>query len=317
MRLLNGFIIIAALAGCSKAEEKPEQEPIEEPYTTEHAAGVERVESKFLDRGFVVSVNQDGTLHAQGDSLLFTSLFVASVRCDQALFSEQALQRMILVGGGQVRRHPDINAATIDGVIGLFRAASRRYKLGCAGAWPEVIAAFKAYTDANHGAFNERSASGLDAFDYALRALVDRFSGGTDGDFDNGARDAFADAMANWAVAVQVGYEAWKAGAGLEDPPSAYRVHLALQGLETLEDLGIGVPGFARDKFCAATKYMEMPTVNHWCGRNHIREWLPTFRYNEWEFRHQRAGRWETPDGQGRERPGVDYLAGIAQGFVL
>ena len=314
-RLAIGFIVIAA---CSKAEDRPEPLPASLDVVALHDEAMSRVNREFLDWNYVVSRKPGGEAHHKGDSLLWTSLLVASSTCGESREIEQTLQRSILIGNGQLRRHYEIDDASIDGAIGLFRAVAKRIKLGCGSAtsWIEPLEALRDYAAANQGRLNEHSSAGLDAFDYVLRALLDRLAGGSSPDFDGDRRDVLSELMASWSLGVEAAYNLYRSGIG-KAPPAAYRVHLALLTLETLDDLGIAVPSTARNRFCYASSKMDLPTSDHWCGRRHISDWIPSFKYDEWEFRHQRAARWETPDGNGLRTPAIDLLYGIAQGYIL
>lgn len=315
MKKLALVLVIIASIACKPAKEKPEKIPLSPDMAQMRADVVARL-PQFIDWNYVVSRNADGSAQHQGDSLLWTSLLIASARCDEFKDVESTLQRSMLLGGGQLRRHYAINDASVDGAIGLFRAVAHRIKLGCPGSWKEPLSELKAYADANHGAINENSSAGLDAHEYVLRALLDRLSGGSDPDFDGSVRDVLTEAMASWAQSVQLAYNLWKRGI-TKAPKAAYRAHLALLTFEALDDLGIAIPSGSRNKFCAATKSFDMPTVDHWCGLRPITEWIPDFRYNEFEYRHQRAALWETPDGNGIQTPAIDLLYAIAQGTTL
>lgn len=321
MLIRNGFIIIAlALAGCGKEKAEDKIEPIDPAppeVVNDHAETSERLEAKFLDRGWVVSIRPDGHFGHQGDSLIFSGLYIAASKCDGALLTEQTLQRSIAINGGQIRRHADIDDASLDGLVGLLRGVARRYKLGCAtfDAWKEPLEALKTYADGHNGAFNHNSASGLDAHSYLLDLLLDRLAGGNSPDYRADRRDFLSGVMGAWPDAIRIGYVL--ARQSQKDPPAAFRVNLALQTLEALEDLGVPVKDSARNQFCTATKDFDMPTSDHWCGRKSILSWLAGFEYNVWEYRHQRAALWETPDGNGYETPAVDKLEGLRDGYKL
>jgi hypothetical protein len=317
MRLL----IILALAACSKEPAKEEIDPLPVPpdYAALHDAAYTRLTSDFLDQNEVVSRKPDGSAAHQGDSLLFSGLLIASVKCDQALETEQTLQRAIMSHGGQLWRHWSIDDASVDGAIGLFRGIAERYARGCQSFknWKPALEALKAYADANNGAINHNSSAGLDTFAYVLDLLLDRLAGGVSPDFGSDRRAFLAQLMGSWVSAVHAGYKLWKAGVSNE-PPAAYRVHLALLTLETLGKLGVHVQAKARDSFCHNSQGFDMPTTDHYCGRKPIGDWVSGFQYDIWEFRHQRSGLWESdPDGNGYRTPAVDLLYGIAQGYEL
>lgn len=315
--ILMAIILIAASA-CKKAPDKFEDELASPDIAALHLQAVARVETQFLDQGWVVSLSPDGNARHQGDSLIWSGLYLSAVTCDQAALTESTLQKAILDHHGELWRHWSIDDASIDGAIGMFRGIAERLKRKCpnVGEWIFPLDALDTYAKAHNGSINHNSSAGLDAFGFILDVLLDRVSASPVGDYDPRRRDVLVQAVAGWAQAVRIGYDFWKAGVQ-KDPPAAFRVHLGLQVLETLEALNIEIPPNARDKFCQATDGMDLPTTDHWCGRAHIRDWINVFKYDEWEYRHQRAGAWEQPDGNGLRTPGIDLLKGIAQGFKI
>lgn len=89
---------------------------------------------------------------------------------------------------------------------------------------------------------------------------------------------------------------------------SAYRVHLAFLMIMVCELLGDPVSDKCRDLMRLATTGMDIPLIDWWVGRRDAKTWLETFKYDEWEYRHQRGG-YEGADGRpGLRTPGLDFL---------
>ncbi len=149
----------------------------------------------------------------------------------------------------------------------------------------------QAYRDEHDGLLNAKA-------DTRLHAGFDRLPRVAAGSTGENVSSLLAQVVA-WAAAVNASHAA------------AFRINLGLLIIETLEDAGYAIPGLYRDGFCQATRGVDIPTVDHWCGRGGLPEFVRDFKYNEWEYRHQRSGSWESPDGGGIETPALDFLVGV------
>lgn len=80
---------------------------------------------------------------------------------------------------------------------------------------------------------------------------------------------------------------------------------MTLQGLEYLS---YPIDGAS---FCDAAKGARIADLEHWCGREGLGEFIQAFKFDEWEYRFQRAT-WETPDGKHNlYTPGLDLIRAI------
>lgn len=246
----------------------------------------------FLDKGFVVS-KQDGTSQHQGDSLLFSGLALYALDCTSGQPIADAFMKMLKDLDGGVYRHPDLpeKEPSLDGLLGMYRGIIKR--IGCDGVepWAAVMK--------NHTA---RMAASLPA-EFNLVADTLAYKLGLSGIPDQRRAKNLALEVATWAFLVKTSKTA------------CYRVHLGLLSLQALDDMGMGVGDESRGHFAESTKGLGMPTTDHFSGRDGLKEWLENFQYNEWQFRHQRCGLWEIPDGASMDHPAVDYLVGYADLF--
>lgn len=252
--------------------------------------------SGFLDRGFVVSHGGGSDIH-QGDALIFTGLALYSLDCATgALSLTGPLQNMIGELNGGLYRHPDIkDQISMDGALGLYLGIAKRVTVcGDGEQWRHFIQIHKAFVDLNGGRLNPTADTKMPLdFGYLLDKLA--------GDGPSATQQAQLEAeIVYWAEAVAHAHAA------------CYRVHLGLTAFQIIEQLGGTVSQAARDNYCAVTKDLQLPTVDHWCGRGGLKEYLDAFRYDTWQYRHQRCPAWEGPDGAGDSHPAVDYLKGWA-----
>lgn len=238
----------------------------------------------FLDgTGFVVTRHPGGQEKNQGDSLFFTGLLTASLDCGRGAAPAQALEDMPpefwrhrILAGKQV---------SLDGALAAYLAiAYRIVKCGEKARWAPFLAEHKRI-------------GGPDVpplFDYVRDRL---FQEAGVGDAPNDNRAALEQEVALWAFAV------------VASKSACYRINLGLMAFETLELLGDHVGG---GNFCAYTKKAGLPTVEQWCGRDGLKDYLDTYQVNQWAYRHQRCSGWESEDGGGDdgkdEQPGIDYL---------
>ncbi len=67
----------------------------------------------------------------------------------------------------------------------------------------------------------------------------------------------------------------------------------------------------------APRRGVDIPLIDHKCGRGDLKGWIDAFKFNEWEYRHQRSGKWEQPDGDGDETPGLDLITAIRAAYDI
>lgn len=245
---------------------------------------------KFLDKGFVVSLNGDQKIH-QGDSLLFSGLALYALDKQSGQPIADAFAKMMEERDGGTYRHPDMpdRETSLDGLLGLYRGIAKRINL-CdeKPLWAKVMK--------NHRA---RMAASLPAeFNLVADALAFRLGLADSPDIRRISNLALE--VSTWATLVKRGRR------------SCYRIHLGLLALQGMEDLGFPVSPDDKAKFADATSGTKMPTVDEFCGRPAIEAFLKDFTYNKWQYQHQRNPVWEAPDGYGQDHPAIDYLVGYA-----
>lgn len=321
---MNKVACLLILTGCGKMSSKHPADPQEDatdPIVQEFDEASARLDSGFLADGWVVSRDSNKAPQHAGDSLLWTGLWIGAAKCDQAQESETALQEMIRKHDGGLTRYRDDQPefqeykggreVTFDGAIGLYVGVAQRVTRcpETIPSWLDVMTIHKEFLDAHHGRLNANVDAGVPpGFDLVFDLLMARLSGDSD------------PSDVHKRIGVLMG-EASSLGASANASHSpAYRVHLALIAIQALETMGQLIPESYRSGplgFCAMTRGINMPTLDHWCGRSDVKDWIAQFKYDEWEFRHQRSGSWEKPDGQGFETPGLDLLVGIRQGYAF
>lgn len=285
------------LFGCSKAVEKPEPVDPREAEAALFDEAVNRLEA-MSDGGWVVSRNAENGPEHTGDSLIWTGMAMGDLDCTRGVAQQEALVTMVRETGGKMYRHPSLkDQVSMDGAIGLYYGIARR-EHRCGAYWAAVLEATPEFWE------NPLHVDGTEMpaeFTY-VRDLLG-FKLGFLPEPAVSRKGALEAEIAAWTLAVA----ATKA--------ACYRVHLSLLGLQTIESLGGTISGNGRNAFCSLTKAMDLPTVDHWCGRPTA--FLAQFQYNAWEMRHQRCGAWETPDGGGLATPALDLITYLRSAFTI
>lgn len=300
--------LLTALLGC-KAHDKidplPRDETAEENYYGAYTRLLE-----FREGGWIVSRRPDGRPQHVGDSLLWTGLAMAAVPCDAGDELERHLIEVIhRLDGGLVRYEPlgeyaGGREASLDGALGLYRGAAERIvACGRGEAWGEALRTHLSFLERSGGRLHLGTTATLELFS-ALPEVVCHRSGDSRC-HDTGIRNrrAMERAVGAWAWAVNAAKAA------------AFRVHLGWLVLTTLERTGHDINPDNRNAYCAATRGMGIAIVDHWCGRDGLKAWLDAFEFDRWEYAFQRAPAWESPDGDGDETPGLDYVLAIKEAY--
>lgn len=305
-------LLVLAAALCLTACKSCDDESIDpvDPDEATHARyheAVERLSSSFMENGWVVSREADGTPQHTGDSLIWTGLWLAAAPCTAGIDSARMLQATILdLGGALVRFQPlpekyVDNQASLDGALGLYRGIAHRItECEEIEPWVEVVHRHKQYL-ADHGGLVNVDSQGrlVGEFRYLVDLLAWRLGLGDEP--DQTSPDRLMATVTGWAALVNATQEA------------AFRVHLGYQALKTAETLGEGINWYG---FCGATSGMGMALVDHQCGRADLKTWIDGFEYNTWEYQLQRA-KWEDPDGKGLATPGLDLLVAMKTAYNL
>lgn len=307
---MQRFIALAlALAACQKPDPKPEPLPPDEAARVLYASTVDRLFANHLEGGWVVTRRPDGSPEHMGDSLLWTGLAMYAVPCDRGAELEAHLVEVITRNAGALVRYEPLGEyaggreASLDGALGLYRGIVHRITACGSAAWQEPMALHFASMEAHGGRLNPSSSATLEVFYGLAQELAYRLGAAGADPIGLSDRRNMERAVVAWAWAVQASHAA------------AFRVHLGWLILEMLEALA-DVSDANRAGYCAATTGMDIPVVDHYCGRGDLAGWVSGFQFDAWEYRHQRAG-WESADGDGDQTPALDLLVGLKEAYSL
>ncbi len=307
-KLLFAMIALSSLC-CKKAKDPI---PLSSPTAEDRAgyqAAVNHVISRHVFGNFgVVSLKTDGSPEHAGEALIWGGTALWALPCAAGQGISDGLRAMILdQGGAMIRVDPlgeydDGRQITLDGALGAFLGIARRVAdCGEMVDWREPLRAILAFQEANGDRMHPGSENRLIGEFTAVRDMIAYNVGLADRPTDQRFRE-LEQTVGGWATAVEIAHET-KIGSD-----ACYRVNLGLTAYLSDEAGGQPVSQLGRDQFCAATRSMDIPTIDNFCGRKPIVEYLASYEPNAWEFRHQRCGKWEQPDGDGNESPGVDKL---------
>jgi hypothetical protein len=300
-------ILTACLVfSCGSPQEKPDRLTPDEFLSAKHSEARTRL-NNFLDPDpWVVSVYDNGRIEHTGDSLIWTGILLASLPCDpEAEALTLSLQQTLWQSMGEIYRHPTLpDKISLDGAIGLYRGISSQVHR-CTWAkdlWREWVLSHRNFLALNDSKLNKASEVRLEnGFEILLSALLYSLGEGS----RPSSTDSFAAKMTAWAAAVRF------------SKPSCFRLHLGYQSLRILDDTGVGISPRQRAIWCEQAAGNDVPLIDHYCGRKDIRPWIEAFSYNTWEYRHQRCGDWEKPDGKtGLETPGIDLMHAIVEAYT-
>ena len=305
--ILNFFLILASFTviSCSKEDEEEPTEPatdIREIYDDT----AKRAVSEFLDHSRIVSRDKNGQPSNVGDSLIFSGLALYGLPCDLGTPIEaQIISEIGSLKGGLMRHPLEPNEASLDGALGLyFGIADRISRCGSSAVWKPAIDLHMAFVDGNHQRLNPKSDSVLTKeFDYVLHLLGNKL--GLRSKPTDDVKLLMGLESAEWARACMVAKK------------SCFRIHLGLLALKTVEMLGENIPKSVKWDFCDVTRESQMPTVDHWCERGDLKKWIDDFKFDVWEYRHQRCGYFETPDANGNRTPAIDYLVAVRTAYEV
>lgn len=307
MRLFIFFYVVFSIAACAKAKDPIELVPPTPDDRVSYHAASEHLLNGHVYGGFgVVSLKPDGSPEHLGEALIWGGTALWVLGCDEGAALSAALARMVLDHEGAMIRvdplgeYDDGRQVTLDGVLGAFLGIARRVMdCGEKELWRAPLSAMTAFQQANDDRLHpDTPAKGMFAEFKYLRDLARWKAGGGGEPADNRQGD-LEKMVGGWAFAVQVARKA------------CYPVNLGLTSLLTIETLGESVSGAGRDQFCANTTGMDIPSVDHYCGRKPISDYLDDYQVDEYEYRFQRCGTWESPDGDGNTSPQLDRLVGL------
>lgn len=282
------LILIATLAACGKPEPLPE-----------HESRFDELQERLLDMsegGWVVSRQQNGDRHGEGDSLIWTGMHWATMPCD---YDSPLLTAF---PDGILYRHPTMmDKVSLDGLLGFYYGiASQLERCGLSRKLIEAFEPHYQYNKRHNGVINPKEPRhGILSLEFTyLRDLIAHRLGIISKLPDN--QHEFETMIHLWSYGILIKQAA------------CFRLHLGYLSIRTAERLG-GLSSWGKAEFCSAQSGADLPLLDHWCGHKNIVHWLEAFELNKWEYRHQRCPAWESPDGQGYERPGLDYLIGYIE----
>lgn len=307
------FILFSFILACSKkVKDIPPEDPLPEHILLYNEAS-QRLVARFIENGWVVSRNAEGGPEHVGEGLIWAGVALSTLSCEQGTALEDHLIKMIYDQGGALVRYEPLGEyeggreVTLDGALGLYLGVAYRIA-HCAESklkWQVPIAFHFKFLEANdyHLHLNVGAKLGrpfdylLDLLRYRLRLLdrmpdVHRFS------------------------LLEAALVAWSKGV-TATKSACYRINLAWIALQTALELGVEQGETGKAAFCRATKNADIPIIDHYCGRTDIKSYIANFKYDEWEYRHQRCGGWESPDGQGLETPALDLLVALKMAYNL
>jgi hypothetical protein len=302
------FLLFCALfLSCSSPKQADKEAP-DAIIRGKYLEAIARLKRNHLENGWVVSRTIEGEPEHQGEGLLWSGLWLAAAPCGEASETSLVLRDMVMRHkGGLVRIEPlgeyeGGREVTLDGALGLYRGiAEEVMRCGNKGDWYEPTLAHLNYVVQHSNKFNEKSKAELiREFTYILDLLAYRLS--IRGEPSTDRLRILEAQITSWAAAV------------VTAKAPAYRIHLGFIALETVETLGKKVNW---SSFCLATNGVDIPLIDNKCGRGDLKAWIDAFQYNDFEYRWQRSGKWEKPDGNGLETPGLDYITAMGVAYDL
>jgi hypothetical protein len=305
MKLIH-VLFFFCLTVCGEPDKEEAAQPITKSEKDLYHDASTRLVNEFLDHNRVVSRGKNGEPANAGDSLIWSGIALYGLSCEMGDAIERQLIDEIVSTNGTLMRHPTLAAddGNLDGAMGLYFGVADRIARcpGSRDAWKEAIRLNLKYVDEHDLHLNPKSDSKLEKFfDYVLQLLAHKLDLRTKPTDD--VKLLLGLEIGEWSRATIVAKK------------SCFRIHLGFLALKTVESLGETWPNIVKNNFCDVTRETQMPTVDHYCGRGDINEWLQKFKFDEWEYRHQRCGLWETPDAGDFRTPGLDFLVGSRLGY--
>lgn len=290
--------LLYLLAGCGKHEATEKIDPSDEARAAHYAESI-RIEDDFSVMGQVVSRDGQEPYHL-GDSRLFTGLYLGSAPCDLGAAAEASLIANIDESAGFLTRFTPLPAeyvggreASLDTALGVYWGAA--FRAHRCGSSPALADAIRRHRDAVRGA-DGQVFPGAGVLTPEFSYVLDRVSHALAGtnDPDRVRLRVLETEVAAWASAVKARRAA------------CFRAHLGFLALSAVEAAGDAISVIGRAAYCDATDGLDLPIVDHWCGRPGLVEYMKGFTFDTWEYRHQRCPAWEDADGNGLRTPGVD-----------
>jgi hypothetical protein len=321
---LNGHTIIivvaSALLGCAKAEERPEPAAATDAVVSDFQATEERALGFRDEHGYFLVKGPSGWKH-HGDALWRTGLALSALSCTAGQDTEAALALMLQELKGGLWRHPSRpTSISMDQTLPLYLAVASRVKR-CperAAFWKPLLALHRDFMAESGNRLNPYADTTLPLdFDYLRDLLLSELD--LAGRPHTDRRLLLEAQLWAWVWAVRHSYRQDDQGQFVAtlDKAACYRVNLAWVAIETMETLGERVSDNARNMICAETEGMGLATMDEWCGRGGLQEFLEKWQPNVWDVAFQRCPAWEGPDCVGDECAGVDKLVALRKKYAL
>lgn len=254
--------------------------------------------NNHLFMGYVVAKDEYNILPIHlGDSALFTGLAIASI--DE--FNPNPVLDHIIEMGGLIERHPIhpkiSDPSSRDQVIGMMyglvvrwnRKPEEREKI--AKAWKfhyEYVENLKGKLYPKAGI--DKS---LNPSLYYLWLEVGKYFGITE---KSGDRNLWLAGMMATAIDINVHKKA------------AYPLHLSMLQILTAHEIGKPIDNIYRWRWCQESKNMLIPMIDWYCERRKAENFLANYVENEWDYQHQRAQQYESPDGNNNKSSQLDFI---------
>ncbi len=312
------ILLCCILASCSKAKDPLEPKNPSDEVVSDYHTTSDLLTTAHIIGGFgVVSMLPDHALQHSGEALIWGGTALWSLGCDAGAGISSAMRQMIMDHEGALIRvaplgeYENGREVTVDGALGLLLGVSRRITdCGEAEAWRAPMDAMIKFQDSHQGKLNANVDSTLFADLKYLRNVIGFKTGALASEAGQFSLKGMEALVGDWSLAVQLAHQTGKGS------DACYRVNLGLSALLAAETLGFKISDDGRNQFCQNTIGMDIPTADHWCGRSHLADaYLPTYEIDTWEFRHQRCGSWEQPDGHGNISPRLDKLEAMAMAY--
>lgn len=302
------FFLFLALISCSKAKDKFPEEPPQDFYRMDYRATSQQLVENFTYGGFgVVSRGPSGEPKHSGEALIWGGTALWAMPCDMAQNISIEMARMIDQGNGAIIRvnplgeYENGREVSFDGFTGLILGISRRVTdCGELELWIDPFTKLLAFQKSNDNRMHPNVPQRIFGQFTYVRDLIGSHLNINQKPSDNMLLD-LEKLIGGWPALIQIAHAT---GNGSD---ACFRVNLGLSTIFAVETMGKEISSNGRNQFCENTKGMDIPTVDHWCGRKNIGEYLQNYQPNLWEYRHQRC-KWESPDGKNNTSPQLDKL---------
>jgi hypothetical protein len=307
-------ILSVFLLGC-QAPEKADKEKANKDIGTIFDEYSWRLINDHRQNGYIVSRYVDGSPEHLGEGLLWSGIAMDALPCVKAAVFAKDLFYNIRKNNGQLERIDPIAGPTWDyGQRGGNFDSETGYYFGWISLLtkcPELSTELKEtweiredYLEENDRALwpapeGDSPVKMMPEFTFTRDAISHEF--GLRGRPHDDRLRLLEIQLLAWATAVYA------------NKSPCYRVNLSLLHIMGLEKLGYEFSDTFKASYCEMEFGMDIPTLSHWCGNpvplgRFISEFVP----NSWEFRYQRCGKWEVPDGKPNlKTPALDLLWGM------